>query len=84
MKCHAMGLIYQCAMALRRTDPAYAYSLLEMANNLRLVMRGEATLEEWNATYVGADGEPFDIEKLLPGPVYPDEEDAMARKGERE
>ena len=75
MKCDIMGLLYQCAMALRRTDPAYAYSLLEMGNNLRLIMRGDATLDEWNATYVGADGEPFDIDTLLPVPVHTDEQD---------
>ena len=69
MKCDVMGLIYNIAMEISRSDPARAYSLLEMGNNLRLVMRGEATLEEWNATYVGADREPFDIEKLLPVPA---------------
>jgi len=69
MKCNLMGLIYHSAMALQRTDPGYAYSLLEMGNNLRLVMRDEATLDEFREVYVGADGEPFDIDKLLPVPA---------------
>lgn len=66
MKCDVMGLLLHAAMELQRSDPARAYALLDMGNNLRLVMRGEASLEEWNAAYVGADGEPFDIDKLLP------------------
>jgi hypothetical protein len=39
-----------------------------LGNNLRLLMRGEASLDEWKSTYVGADGEAFDIDKLLPVP----------------
>lgn len=66
MKVDVMGLLYQTAMDLKRRDPARAFSLLELGNNLRLLMRGEATLEEWNAAYVGADREPFDIDTLLP------------------
>lgn len=70
MRVNIMGLLRGAAMELRASgDGGRAYALLEMGNNLRLVMRGEATLEEWNAVYVGAEGEPFDIDKLLPVPV---------------
>lgn len=63
-----MGLLRGAAMEMKFSDPARASQLLELGNNLRLVMRGEATLDEWKAVYVGADGEPFDIDKLLPAP----------------
>lgn len=66
MKVNIMGLLRGAALEMRRTDPARAYTLLEMGNNLRTLMRGEATLAEWNAVYVGADGDPFDIEAILP------------------
>jgi hypothetical protein len=69
MKVNIMGLLTGAAMELRHSDGARAYTLLEMANNLRLLMRGEATLDEWNAVYVGADGDPLDIDKLLPVPA---------------
>jgi hypothetical protein len=69
MKCDAMGLLHNAAMELKRRDPGTAFGLLQMANHLRLVMRGDASLEEWNAAYVGADKEPFDIDKLLPVPA---------------
>ena len=69
MRCDAMALIARGAAALRQTgDPGAAYSLYELANNLRLVMRGEETIEAWNAVYVGGDRDPLDIEKLLPVP----------------
>lgn len=67
MKCDTMGLLYQSAMGLRRSDPVLAFSLLELANNLRLVIRGEETLEAWQAVYVGFDREPLDIDALMPG-----------------
>ncbi len=68
MKIDVMGLLYQTAMELKESDPARAFSILELGNNLRVLMRGEATIGQWNATYVGADCEEFDIEKLLPVP----------------
>jgi hypothetical protein len=43
-----------------------AYALLELANNLRLLMRKEAAIEEWLAVYCGHDREPLDIDRLLP------------------
>jgi hypothetical protein len=69
MKVNVMGLLRGAAMEMKFSDPARAFTLLELGNNLRLVMRGEATFEEWQAVYVGADGEPFDIDKLLPVPA---------------
>lgn len=63
-----MGLLKQAAASAAqggRSD--LAYGLLEMGNNLRLVMRGEETIADWNMVYVGQDREPFDIDKLLPG-----------------
>jgi hypothetical protein len=69
MKVNVMGLLRGAAMELKFSDPARAFTLLEFGNNLRMVMRGEATLEEWQAVYVGADSEPFDIDKLLPTPA---------------
>jgi hypothetical protein len=67
MKYDAMGLLYEAAMALKKIhDDATAFAVLEMANNLRLLMCGEGTIEDWNRIYVGADAPPFDIEKLVP------------------
>ena len=67
MKYNVMGLLFQAAVIAKKSgDGGLAYGLYEMANNLRLLMRGEATLAEWNNLYVGADREPFDIERLLP------------------
>lgn len=66
MKVNIMGLLRGAALEMRRTDPTRAYILLEMGNNLRQLMRGEATLDEWNAVYVGADSDPFDIDAILP------------------
>ena len=68
MKVNVMGLLSGAALELRHTAPGRAYALLEMANNLRLVLRGEATLDEFAAVYVGADGEALDIDQLLPTP----------------
>lgn len=67
MKYDAIGLISAGAQALTRAgDAGTAYALYELANNLRLVMRGKASVEDWNKVYVGADCDPIDIEKLLP------------------
>jgi hypothetical protein len=66
MKSDAMGLLARAASTMKRSDPGTAYAIYELANNLRLLMRGEATLAEWNNCYVGADREPLDIEKLCP------------------
>lgn len=66
MKIDAMGLLHNAALTLKSHDPSTAFGLLELSNNLRLLMRGEATLAEWNETYVGADAEPVDIDEVLP------------------
>ena len=42
-----------------------AGAIYSLANNLRLLMREEATIYEWNQIYTGADCDPFDIDKLL-------------------
>lgn len=66
MKVNAIGLLTGAAMEIKRSDGGRAYCLLEFANNLRQVMRGEATLDEFRAVYVGWDAEPIDIDALLP------------------
>lgn len=67
MKINVMGLLRQAsASAVKDGCSDLAYCLLELGNNLRGLMRGEDTIEAWNAVYVGQDGEPFDIDKLLP------------------
>ena len=68
MQSDAMGLLLNTAILLRRTDPARAFALLEMSNNLRLVMRGEASIEDWNRAYTWADRPPVDIDQILPVP----------------
>jgi hypothetical protein len=69
MKVNAIGLLTNAAMQLKHRDGFIAYGLLEFANNLRQVMRGEATLDEFRAVYVGWDAEPIDIDALLPTPA---------------
>jgi hypothetical protein len=54
MKCDAMGCS-NAAMSLKKCDPSTAFALPEGFTHLRMLMRGEATLAEWNAAYVGAD-----------------------------
>jgi hypothetical protein len=66
MKINAINLLGQAAGSLKRDDPMRAFSLYELANNLAGLMRGDHTLEEFKAVYVGQDREPFDIDKLMP------------------
>lgn len=66
MKVDAMGLLLNAALSLKNRDDATAFALLELSNNLRLLMRGEAPLTEWNETYVGAAAAPVDIDAVLP------------------
>ena len=66
MVINVIGLLRQSALELRRHDTMRAYGLLELANNLREVMRGDATMEEFKSCYVGQDGEPIDIDEVLP------------------
>lgn len=62
-----MGLLRQASMsAVKDGRSDLAYCLLELGNNLRGLMRGEDTIAEWKDLYVGQDGEPFDIDKILP------------------
>ena len=69
MQVNAMGMLRRAASyAEQDGDPGLAYVLLEFGNNFRSVMRGDGTLEELNKAYVGADGEPFDLETLCPAP----------------
>jgi hypothetical protein len=68
MKVNFMGLITGTAEQIKRRDGARAYTLLEMANNLRLVMRGEETIEAFREVYVGFDADPIDIAAVLPAP----------------
>lgn len=88
MRVDAMGLLRQAAMALNaQGDGGHAYAVLEMANNLRLLMRGEDSVEEWNKCYAGADRDPLDIDAILPStPDMParddeDEEEQIPRLG---
>ena len=66
VKCNVMGLIYGAAHSLKRKDRGRAYALAEFANNLRLVMRGEKTMEEFCKVYVGQDGAPLDLDAMFP------------------
>lgn len=68
MKIDCINMLGLAANQSDRKRGDYAFSLYELANHLRLLMRGECTLEEWNELYVGADREPFDIDELLPVP----------------
>ena len=52
MKCDATGLLLNAARTLRRRDGGTAYALAELAENLRKVVAGEATLDEFRAAYV--------------------------------
>lgn len=70
MKYNVMGLLRNAALQLTEPDGTseggYAYALMELANNLRSLMRGEHTIEEFKTAYTGHEGEPLDIDKLLP------------------
>ena len=67
MKYDAMGLLHSAAMALKKNrDDGTAFAVLELANNLRLLMRKSGTIDDFNKIYTGADGERFDIEALVP------------------
>lgn len=66
MKIDAMGLLHNAALSLKRRDGATAFALLELSNNLRLLMREEVTLREWNEVYVGAEAAPVNIDEVLP------------------
>lgn len=66
MNPNVTGLLLNAAMAIKDTDQPLAVSLLELANNILQLMRGEATVEEFASGY-DCDEEPLDIDLLLPG-----------------
>jgi hypothetical protein len=69
MKIDVINMLRQAARTVRHSgDGGRAYVMLEFANHLRLLMRGEVSLEEWNRVYVGADRAPIDIDAELPEP----------------
>lgn len=69
MKYNVLGLLENAARQLKRRDGGTAYALLELANNLRLVMRGDETIESFLGAYTGHEGEPIDIDRILPVPA---------------
>lgn len=69
MKYNIMGLLQNAAMQLSRRDGGTAFALLELANNLRLVMREEESIADFKGAYCGEDGDPIDIDAVLPAPV---------------
>lgn len=66
MKYNVLGLLQNAAMQLKRRDGGTAYALLELANNLRLVMREEASIGDFLDAYTGHEGEPIDIDRIFP------------------
>lgn len=66
MKYDAIGLVCKGADALKRKDPGTAYALYELAENLRRLMKGEASIDAWNKCYAGGDSAPIDANKLVP------------------
>lgn len=69
MKYNVLGLLQNAAMQLKCRDGGPAYALLELANNLRLVMREEASVGDFLGAYTGHEGEPIDIDRILPVPA---------------
>lgn len=66
MKYDAVGLICNAAASLKRRDPGTAYALYELAENLRRLMKGEASIDAWKKCYVGGDNAPIDPDKMMP------------------
>ena len=67
LRTDVIGMLGQTAAVLAREGHGEkAAAIYELANNLRLLMREEATIYEWNQIYTGADRAPFDIDRLLP------------------
>lgn len=62
MKSNVINLLHRGADALQECgDGGTAYALHAAANNLLLVMSGEATLAEWLKCYVFESAQPIDI-----------------------
>ena len=71
-----MGMLRRSAARPRKTDPLAAHCLLEIANNLRPLMRGDADLAEFKTVQVGADGDPINVDAIMltthgDGPAQP-------------
>lgn len=79
MKLDIINFLRHCADELRdkRRDDL-AFSTLHFANNLRLLMRGEVSIDDWNKVYVGADREPFDAEAIVPIRRFENEDEKEA------
>jgi hypothetical protein len=76
MKYDVISIMHRGAEALAaRKDGGTAFALYELANNLRLMMRYEVTIEQWNEHYVGQDRDAVDIDKVLPPPNDDADED---------
>jgi len=68
VKYNILGMLHNAAMQIKRRDGGTAFALLELANNLRLVMRRDASIEDFMGAYCGEDGAPIDIDAVLPPP----------------
>lgn len=67
MKYDAIGLISRAANSLARKDGGTAFALYELADNLAILMRKEAPIEEFLAIYVGQNSPPFIRNGMMPG-----------------
>lgn len=65
MKYDACGLLLNAALRLKGRDAGTGYALAELAKNLRLVVRGEASLDDFRKAYVVSE-EPIDPDALFP------------------
>jgi hypothetical protein len=66
MKYDIMGLLRGAALEIKGSDGGRAYALLDLANNLRLLMRGEDDMNEFKRCYTGHEGEAIDIDAVMP------------------
>lgn len=46
-------------------DASSAYALYELANNLLILMKGEADLEDWSKVYDASGNQPLNPEKVI-------------------
>jgi hypothetical protein len=65
VKYDATGLLVNAARSLARKDGGTAYALAELAENLRKVVAGEATLDDFRGAYV-VSADPIDPAKIVP------------------
>lgn len=66
MKYDVLGLLTNAARQIKHSNGGTAFALLELANNLRLVMRGEESVDDFKGAYTGHEGDPVDIDAILP------------------